>query len=65
MRAEYLEHMSTGLSEQEILRRNALVQLRELGIDPYPAEGYEINANAADILTNFKANKEACQNISL
>jgi lysyl-tRNA synthetase class 2 len=57
--------MSTGLSEQEILRRNALVQLRELGIDPYPAEGYEINTNAADILANYnEANKEAYQQVS-
>jgi lysyl-tRNA synthetase class 2 len=57
--------MSTGLSEQEILRRNALVQLRELGIDPYPAEGYEINTTAADILANYtEENKEAYQNVS-
>lgn len=61
---EYI-FMSTGLSEQEILRRSALTQLRELGIDPYPAEGYEINANAADILANYEGNKEAYQNISL
>jgi lysyl-tRNA synthetase class 2 len=57
--------MSTGLSEQEILRRSALTQLRDLGIDPYPAEGYAINANAADILKNYEGNKEAYQNISL
>ncbi|MCX2486490.1 lysine--tRNA ligase [Pedobacter sp. MR2016-24] len=57
--------MSTGLSEQEILRRNALTQLRELGIDPYPAEEYEINANAADILKNYERNKDAYQQVSL
>lgn len=57
--------MSTGLSEQEILRRNALGQLRELGIDPYPAEGYEISTNAADITANFEANKDAYQNVSI
>jgi len=57
--------MSTGLSEQEILRRNALTQLRELGIDPYPAEEYEINANAADILKNSEGNKDAYQQVSL
>ena len=57
--------MSTGLSEQEILRRSALVQLRELGIDPYPAEGYEINTTAADILANYNdENKEAYQQVS-
>ena len=57
--------MSTGLSEQEILRRNALTQLRELGIDPYPAEEYEINANAADILKNYEGNNDAYQQVSL
>jgi len=62
--AEYLNNMSTGLSEQEILRRNALGQLRELGINPYPAESYEINTNAADILANYESNKEAFQNVS-
>lgn len=56
--------MSTGLSELEILRRNALTQLRELGIDPYPPEGYEINTNAADILANYENNKDAYQKVS-
>ncbi len=56
--------MSTGLSELEILRRNALTQLRELGIDPYPPEGYEINTNAADILANYESNKDAYQKVS-
>jgi len=57
--------MSTGLSEQEILRRSALTQLRELGIDPYPAEGYEITTNAEDITKNYEANKDAYQNVSI
>jgi lysyl-tRNA synthetase class 2 len=54
-----------SLSELEILRRNALAELRKLGIDPYPAEAYEINATAADILANYESNPEAFQNISL
>lgn len=57
--------MSTGLSEQELLRRNSLNQLRELGIDPYPAEAFEINANAADILANYERDKTAYKNISM
>ncbi len=57
--------MSTGLSEQELLRRDSLKQLRELGIDPYPAEAYEINANAADILANYEKDKTAYKTISL
>lgn len=57
--------MSTGLSELELLRRNSLNQLRELGINPYPAEAFEINANAADILENYERDKTAYKNISI
>lgn len=57
--------MSTGLSELELLRRNSLAQLRELGIDPYPAEAFEINASAADILANYERDKTAYKNISI
>ncbi|MBC7615148.1 MAG: lysine--tRNA ligase [Pedobacter sp.] len=57
--------MSTGLSEQELLRRDSLKQLRELGINPYPAEAYEINANAADILVNYEKDKTAYKTISI
>jgi lysyl-tRNA synthetase class 2 len=45
--------MSTGLSEQEILRREAMQELRNLGIDPYPAEGFEVNVSAEDIKENY------------
>jgi lysyl-tRNA synthetase class 2 len=57
--------MSTGLSEQEILRRNALTQLRELGINPYPAESFEVTAYAADILANYEKDKTAYKTISM
>jgi lysyl-tRNA synthetase class 2 len=57
--------MSTGLSEQELLRRNSLNQLRELGINPYPAKAFEINANAADILANYEKDKTAYKTISI
>lgn len=45
--------MSIQLSEQEKLRRDALKQLRDLGIDPYPAAAYDVNATAKEILDNF------------
>ncbi len=57
--------MSTELSELEILRRDSLKQLRELGINPYPAEAYEINANAADILAYYEKDKTAYKTISI
>ncbi len=41
------------LSEQEIIRRNSLEKLREMGIDPYPAAEYNINATSAEIKEKF------------
>ena len=42
------------LSEQEIGRRESLQQLRQLGIDPYPAAEYPTNAFSSEILNSFK-----------
>ncbi len=53
------------LSEQEIVRRDALQKLRDLGVDPYPAEMFEVNAFAADIKENFDAEQNNYQNVSL
>ncbi len=41
------------LSEQEIGRRESLQQLRQLGIDPYPAAEFPVNAWSDDIHANF------------
>ena len=49
------------LSEQEIVRRNSLNQLRELGIDPYPAAEYKVNAWSDEIKANFKDEDEPRQ----
>ena len=48
------------LSEQEILRRESLQKLRDLGIDPYPAALYAVDAFAADIKQNFEDGKQVC-----
>jgi lysyl-tRNA synthetase class 2 len=42
-----------SLSEQEVIRRNSLLRLRELGIDPYPAAEYPVNSNVAVIKSEF------------
>ncbi|MCB0532481.1 MAG: lysine--tRNA ligase [Lewinellaceae bacterium] len=42
------------MTEQELLRRESLQKLRDLGIDPYPAEMFEVTAQAADILSNYQ-----------
>ncbi len=41
------------LSEQEIVRRNSLQQLRDMGIDPYPAAEYVVTAYSDDIKACF------------
>lgn len=46
------------LSEQEQLRRNSLEALRELGIEPYPAAEYPVNATAAEIAADYDQNKQ-------
>ncbi|MBR5465035.1 MAG: lysine--tRNA ligase [Alistipes sp.] len=43
------------LSEQEVLRRNSLKALRDLGIEPYPAERFDVTATATEIAENFDA----------
>ncbi len=52
------------LSEQEIIRRNSLQELINLGINPYPAAKYEIDATAKEINENFDSEKGNYQNIS-
>ncbi len=41
------------LSEQELIRRGSLQKLRDLGINPYPANEFKTNTNASQILTTF------------
>lgn len=57
--------MSIRLSEQEQMRRDALNELLQLGIDPYPAESFEVNATAKDILENFPKDNSLYQDVSL
>lgn len=46
------------LSEQEIVRRNSLAELRKMGIEPYPAEEYVVTGHTKEIKENFKDNAE-------
>ena len=43
------------LSPLEIIRRESLQKLRELGINPYPAEEFKTTATIKDILNNFES----------
>ena len=46
------------LSEQEIVRRQSLQELRDLGIDPYPAAEYPTDAFSTDTRDNFKDDEQ-------
>jgi len=41
------------LSEQELVRRNSLQKIKELGIDPYPAAQFHVNVSTSEIKANY------------
>ncbi len=45
------------LSEQELIRREKLQKLRNLGINPYPADLYPVNHTSKQIISNFEDGK--------
>ena len=45
------------LSEQEVVRRGKLAKLRALGINPYPADLFPVDANSKEIKDNFAEDK--------
>ncbi len=49
------------LSEQEIIRRESLNELRNMGIEPYPAAEYPTNAFSTEIIENFNDEEEPRQ----
>jgi lysyl-tRNA synthetase class 2 len=53
------------LSEQEIVRRQALDELKKLGIEPYPAELYEVNVTASEIHEKFPQDNSLFQEVSI
>ena len=52
------------LSEQEIVRRNSLAELRKMGIEPYPAAEYNVTAYTTDIKSEFK-DEEPVREVSI
>lgn len=53
------------LSEQEIIRRKSLDTLREIGINPYPAEMFPVNCNAKEIKEKFPQDNTSFQEASI
>ena len=48
----------SSLSEQEEIRRNKLKELRKIGINPYPANLFQVDSDSQTIKKNFKENKK-------
>ena len=46
------------LTEQEIIRREKLQQLRQMGIEPYPAAEFEVNTNTQEIKDKYEDGKK-------
>ena len=46
------------LSEQEVVRREKLARLREIGINPYPADLFPVDSNSKEIKNNFEEGKQ-------
>ncbi|MBO5546678.1 MAG: lysine--tRNA ligase [Bacteroidales bacterium] len=57
--------MMAEYSEQELIRRESLAKLRELGIEPYPAAEYPVNATAEQILKEYDPEKGNLQDICI
>ncbi|MGN1226101.1 MAG: OB-fold nucleic acid binding domain-containing protein, partial [Candidatus Cryptobacteroides sp.] len=57
--------MIQEFSEQELIRRESLAKLRELGIEPYPAALYPVNSTAKQISEEFDPEKGNFQEVCL
>ena len=55
----------TNFNEQELLRRESLSKLRELGIEPYPAAEYKVNASTQDIKDGYDDEKHNFDNVCI
>jgi lysyl-tRNA synthetase, class II len=53
------------LSEQELIRRQSMNELLRLGINPYPADLFEVNVKTTDIKNNFPEDHTLYQDVSI
>ena len=58
-----MEH--TGLSEQEIVRRESLKSIESLGVNPYPAEAFEVNTTTKQLHNEYDKEKENFSDVSI
>jgi lysyl-tRNA synthetase class 2 len=57
--------MAQELGDQEMVRRNALKELYNLGINPYPAETFDVNVSAREIAENYPRDNTLYQDVSI
>jgi lysyl-tRNA synthetase class 2 len=57
--------MSLELSEQELFRRKSLEELQNAGINPYPADLFEVNVKSSEILANYPKDNNLYKNVSI
>jgi lysyl-tRNA synthetase class 2 len=60
-----INYMHRELSEQEIVRRESLQKLLELGINPYPSELFDVNVSATEIKKNYNSDNLDYKNIQI
>lgn len=53
------------LSEQELFRRNALEELRSMGINPFPAEQFHVNTSTREIKEKYSPDEKNFQDVSI
>ncbi len=57
--------MSLELSEQELFRRKSLEELQNAGINPYPAELFDVNVKSTEILEKYPIDNSLFQKVSI
>jgi lysyl-tRNA synthetase class 2 len=57
--------MNIDISEQEQVRRQSLEKIREMGVNPYPAEEFDVNASSVQIAKEYSPEKNNFQDVSI
>ncbi|MCX7954706.1 MAG: lysine--tRNA ligase [Bacteroidales bacterium] len=57
--------LSFDISEQEIIRRQALEELKKIGIDCYPNEEFPVNVTTKEIIENWDDEKKPFQDVKI
>lgn len=53
------------LTDQQKQRRESLKAIKDMGVDPYPAEGFDVNTTTQEIQENFSEDLENFQDVSI